>query len=172
MLIFLKLEKVFKLFSLYKVLMKNEVKNFKNNKLMKKTLIVMLCALFTMSLTTYAQKGEQRSKQETKKEIRQASPKRLTAEERANYWAKELNLSDEEKAKVTELFKKEDENRAKYRQEMQKNREEMRAQMQNDRKANDAELEKIIGKEKFQKYDSIRSERMKNRRRTSPTKGK
>lgn len=137
---------------------------------MKKTLIVMLCTLFTLSVTTFAQKENQ--PQQTKKEMKQNPPKRMSAEERANYWAKELNLTDEEKAKVTELFKKEDENRAKYREEMQGNREEMRAQMRKDRKANDAELEKIIGKEKFQKYDSIRSEQMKNRRRTPPTKGK
>lgn len=137
---------------------------------MKKTLIVMLCTLFTLSVTIFAQKENQ--PQQMKKEMRQNPPKRMSVEERANYWAKELNLTDEEKAKVTELFKKEDENRAKYREEIQRNREEMRAQMQKDRKANDAELEKIIGKEKFQKYDSIRSEQMKNRKRTPPTKGK
>jgi len=137
---------------------------------MKKTLMVMLCTLFTLSVTIFAQKENQ--PQQMKKEMRQNPPKRMSAEERANYWAKELNLTDEEKAKVTELFKKEDENRAKYREEMQRNREEMRAQMQKDRKANDAELEKIIGKEKFQKYDSIRSEQMKNRKRTPTTKGK
>lgn len=137
---------------------------------MKKTLIVMLCTLFTLSVTIFAQKENQ--PQQMKKEMRQNPPKRMSPEERANYWAKELNLTDEEKAKVTELFKKEDENRAKYREEMQRNREEMRAQTQKDRKANDAELEKIIGKEKFQKYDSIRSEQMKNRKRTPPTKGK
>jgi hypothetical protein len=36
--------------------------------------------------------------------------------------------------------------------------------MERQRNANDAEMEKIIGKEKFQKSDSIRSERMQKMR--------
>lgn len=132
---------------------------------MKKNLILMVGALFLISVASHAQNQKNVSDKEgTKKEMRQNAPQRMSAENRAEYWAKELNLTNEEKGKITELFKKQDETRMQQRSDMQKSREERQAFMQSQRKANDAEMEKIIGKEKFQKYDSIRSERMQKMR--------
>ncbi|MBP7152550.1 MAG: hypothetical protein KBA43_07805 [Paludibacteraceae bacterium] len=132
---------------------------------MKKNLILMVGALFLISVASHAQNQKNVSDKEgTKKEMRQNAPQRMSAENRAEYWAKELNLTNEEKGKITELFKKQDETRMQQRSDMQKSREERQAFMESQRKANDAEMEKIIGKEKFQKYDSIRSERMQKMR--------
>jgi hypothetical protein len=132
---------------------------------MKKNLILMVGALFLISVASQAQNQKNVSDKEgTKKEMRQNAPQRMSAENRAEYWAKELNLTNEEKGKITELFKKQDETRMQQRSDMQKSREERQAFMESQRKANDAEMEKIIGKEKFQKYDSIRSERMQKMR--------
>lgn len=132
---------------------------------MKKNLILMVGALFLISVASQAQNQKNVSDKEgTKKEMRQNAPQRMSAENRAEYWAKELNLTNEEKGKITELFKKQDETRMQQRADMQKSREERQAFMESQRKANDAEMEKIIGKEKFQKYDSIRSERMQKMR--------
>lgn len=132
---------------------------------MKKNLILMVGALFLISVASHAQNQKNVSDKEgAKKEMRQNAPQRMSAENRAEYWAKELNLTNEEKGKITELFKKQDETRMQQRSDMQKSREERQAFMESQRKANDAEMEKIIGKEKFQKYDSIRSERMQKMR--------
>jgi protein CpxP len=132
---------------------------------MKKNLILMVGALFLISVASHAQNQKNVSDKEgAKKEMRQNAPQRMSAENRAEYWAKELNLTNEEKGKITELFKKQDETRMQQRADMQKSREERQAFMESQRKANDAEMEKIIGKEKFQKYDSIRSERMQKMR--------
>lgn len=125
----------------------------------------MVGALFLISVAGQAQNQKNVSDKEgTKKEMRQNAPQRMSAESRAEYWAKELNLTNEEKAKITELFKKQDEARMQQRADMQKSREERQAFMESQRKANDAEMEKIIGKEKFQKYDSIRTARMEKMR--------
>jgi Spy/CpxP family protein refolding chaperone len=132
---------------------------------MEKSLILMVGALFLISVAGQAQNQKNVSDKEgTKKEMRQNAPQRMSAESRAEYWAKELNLTNEEKAKITELFKKQDEARMQQRADMQKSREERQAFMESQRKANDAEMEKIIGKEKFQKYDSIRTARMEKMR--------
>lgn len=125
----------------------------------------MVGALFLISVASHAQNQKNVSDKEgTKKEMRQNAPQRMSAENRAEYWAKELNLTNEEKGKITELFKKQDETRMQQRSDMQKSREERQAFMESQRKSNDAEMERIIGKEKFQKYDSIRSERMQKMR--------
>lgn len=132
---------------------------------MKKSLILVVGSLLLISVTGHAQEQKNLSGQGgTKNEMRQNGPQRMSAESRAQYWAKELNLTNEEKAKITELFKKQDETRMQQRSDMQKSKEERQAFMESQRKANDAEMEKIIGKEKFQKYDSIRSERMQKMR--------
>jgi len=132
---------------------------------MKKILILMVSALFLISVAGHAQNQKNVSDKEGKKsEMRQNAPQRMSAESRAEYWAKELNLTNEEKAKIAELFKKQDEIRMQHQAEMQKSRDEHRAFMESQRKANDAEMEKIIGKEKFQKYDSIRMARMQTMR--------
>lgn len=96
----------------------------------------------------------------------------VSPQQRADRMAKELNLSDEQKAKVTELFTQQDEVRAKKRAEIQKKqekrrdvaqaeREKMREEVEKIRKTQDAELEKIIGKEKMELLVQKRAEQVK-----------
>lgn len=87
----------------------------------------------------------------------------ISPDKRAARIAKELNLTNEQKAQLQALFEKEkiqmDQKKGqmqqqkaemdKQRQEMKKQREEMRAQMEEARKAEDAEIRKIVGEEKF-----------------------
>ena len=85
--------------------------------------------------------------------------------------AKQLNLTDAEKAKVKALFESQDANRQKKQAEMKKTREEMKAKFEAERKSQDAELQKIIGAEKFQKFQATRAERfekMKHRGEHAP----
>ncbi len=87
----------------------------------------------------------------------------FTPENRAEQLAKQLELTDEQKAQVTELYKKTAEQREKMRSENQGSNVDRRAQFEEMRKAEDAELEKIIGKEKMEKYLQIRAEREQRR---------
>jgi len=92
---------------------------------------------------------------------------RVSPEQRVERMAKELSLTDAEKAKVLDLFKKEDAKADALREEMKKQKEagqklnaQHTTQMQELRRAHDNELEKIIGKEKFLKMQTIRNENM------------
>jgi hypothetical protein len=88
----------------------------------------------------------------------------MTPQIRAERMAKELNLTDAEKSKVQALFEKENADRKSNQAEVQKTKEELKTDFEKQRKANNAELENIIGKEKYQKYVNLRQERMKERR--------
>lgn len=90
---------------------------------------------------------------------------KATPEMRADRMAEHLSLTDAEKAKVLELFKKEDakmqamkeEIRA-LRQKNEKISEEQKAKFEALRKTHEAELEKIIGKEKMAKLQAEREQ--------------
>ncbi len=83
-----------------------------------------------------------------------------TAQMRAERLAKQLSLTEDQKAQVQALFEKQDASRAKNQAEVKKTREEMKAQFDTDRKVQDEELAKIIGTEKFQQFQAARAERM------------
>jgi len=82
-----------------------------------------------------------------------------SAEKRAAKLAKILNLNGSQKAEVQSLFEKQEDTRHQQIEKIEKMREEMRSQLEAQRKTNDEALAKIVGPEKFQKYQSMRSER-------------
>ncbi len=82
----------------------------------------------------------------------------LSAEQRMLLIAKELGLSDAEKVKVKTLFEKQDVQRAKDRAEIEKMRKAEMAKVEAYKKAQDEELQKIIGKEKYEKLQLKRAE--------------
>jgi periplasmic protein CpxP/Spy len=86
---------------------------------------------------------------------------RATPKERAALLAKQLELTDDQTAQLEELFTKQDKARQEMMSQNQDNREAMREKFMEQRKADDATLEKILGKEKFQKYVEQRQERMR-----------
>ncbi|HEY5590568.1 MAG TPA: hypothetical protein VIK55_06070 [Paludibacter sp.] len=106
-----------------------------------------------------------------KKELKQGNRPQMTSEIRADRMAKELGLVDAEKVKVQALFEKQDAKRDQLQAEVKKFREEQMTKFETERKAQDTELESIIGKEKFQKLVTLRTERqdkMEQRREKNP----
>ncbi|MGB4415861.1 MAG: hypothetical protein WBI53_13375 [Paludibacter sp.] len=139
---------------------------------MKKYVMLALVAIFTMSFALNAQE------QRPPRGERDGQRMQITAKERAEHLSKKLELTDAEKAKVQALYEKQDKDREMMRAEAQKkkaeavqNREEMRAQFEERRKAEDVELEKIIGKEKFEKLQKIRAERQEKMKARREEKG-
>ena len=95
-----------------------------------------------------------------------------TPKERAAEMTKQLELTADQQTQVEALFVKQDEERAKFRKENRANnqaagadREKMRTQFLERRKAENAELEKIIGTEKMKEYQKYLNE---NREQRSP----
>jgi len=135
---------------------------------MKKYAMLALATVFMFSVTLMAQEQTpQAGRKGHKKEMRQGMGEKMNAQQRAEHMAKAVGLTDAEKVKVQALFEKQDAKRLQQRAEMQKVRQAQMAKFDNDKKAQDTELEKIIGKEKFQKHESIRAnrqEKMKQRR--------
>ena len=123
---------------------------------MKRFAFLAIIGLLTLSFSVSAQNRDAR--------------RSWTAQDRAEYMAKELKLTADEKAKVEALFVKHDElrekqvaeNRAK-RGDLQNNREARMKEMQEMRaKAvteNDAQVEAIIGKEKMEVWKELRTKR-------------
>jgi hypothetical protein len=91
----------------------------------------------------------------------------FSAKDRLEQLEKQVTLNDAEKAKVLELFEKQDkrnqEQFAKMRENPNADRDAMRTQMQEQRKADNAELEAIIGKEKMETYQKFLETQRANR---------
>jgi hypothetical protein len=129
---------------------------------MKKYGMLALATIFLLSMSVYAQnqptpphwnKGE-------KKEFKKGEQNPMVSpEKRAERMAKVLGLTTEEQTKVQALFEKQDLNQKDQMGKVKKMREEMKAKFDAQRKANDEELSKIIGQEKFQKLQIMRAER-------------
>jgi len=125
-------------------------------------LVAMFAFMFSLSVTAQDQmppKGERGPK----KEFRRGDRPQPTAEMRANRLAKQLNLTDAEKVKVKALYESQDAKREKKHEKVKKMREEMKAKFEAEHKVQDAELEKIIGTEKFLKLKAARAERFEKR---------
>ena len=142
---------------------------------MKKNVCLVMCMMFIMTFTLSAQQPRM-NKAKTPQNCERRIDNRkghLTPQMRADRMATELGLTDAEKLKVKLLFEKEDANRVKRMDENQGMRNEVRAKADGDRKSKDAELEKIIGKEKFQKMTEKREEmksKMADRQKTNRKK--
>ncbi len=131
---------------------------------MKKYAMFLLASALTMSVTVFAQEQtapprQEKMRTEKRVEFRQKHKGIVTPQMRADKMAKELGLSDAEKAKVKTLIEKNDQLRIQRADEMQKMRKDFKAKIEKDRDAQKAELEKIIGKEKFDKLQAMRAEK-------------
>ena len=129
---------------------------------MKKYLVFMFAAMLTVSLSVSAQNRQGRQGNFN----RDRQSMQMTAKDRVEWIAKEVDLTDAQKAEVEELFKKQDAKRAEDMAKMResreqsvanrdKMREEMREMRTKEMEKNQAELEKIIGKEKADKIKKI-----------------
>ena len=133
---------------------------------MKKVALILFVGIFILSSNIFAQNNNDSTK---RVERRQRVENRWTPEKRAEIMAEQLKLSETEKAQVKSLLEKNEkerlaqviEQRAK-RENLKKERDARRAEMQELReqaiKANEAELEKIIGKEKVDQWKKYRDE--------------
>lgn len=138
---------------------------------MKKYGMILFLAFFAVSMSVSAQQQAPRGDRGQRQEVRERVGAQVTPQARAERMAKELELTVEQKAKVQELFEKQEAKRVKNQAEVEKKKGEFREKFEAERKAQDAELEKIIGKEKFQKHEAMRIERMekmKQRRQKAP----
>ena len=133
---------------------------------MKKYLFLVTAFLLTMSMSMSAQNYNNRRNIDNRRSERIV---RLTPQERADLMAKELELTAEQKEKVLALTEKQEKNRLEQvkeqrsqrdlgRQNRDASRDEMRASRQKQVEEHYAELEKIIGKEKVEKWNELRKD--------------
>ncbi len=139
---------------------------------MKKYLFLATAFLLTMSMSLSAQNvnnrrgGNNRGNSDTR---RSEQVNRMTPQQRADLMAKQLELSVDETAKVLALIEKQDAKRAEQvaehrkqrdmgRQNRDVDREKMRALRLKEVEEHNAELEKIIGKEKVAKWNELRKD--------------
>ena len=139
---------------------------------MKKMVVMAVVAIFTLSGTLEAQNNT-RNRRDTRQGAR--TEQRWTAKDRVETMTKQLELTAEEAKKVQALFEKQDAKRAEQvaahradRERGNRDRDARRQEMQTAREKavaeNDAELEKIIGKEKMEQWKQLREERQKTLR--------
>ena len=131
---------------------------------MKKYAMLVLASVFMFSMVVMAQ--EQTPNQVNKREFRQGDRQRLTPEMRTERLTKDVTLSDEQKVKVQAMYQKQDSIFTKFRAEVSRDNPDFREKMKAMRDAQDAELESIIGTEKFQKQKQLRADRQQKMRET------
>ncbi len=122
---------------------------------MKKNVMLTLVLVLLGTITLSAQRPQRP----------EGGAPRMTAENRAERMAKELDLTDKQKAEIQALFEKQDAKREEQRAEAKKEKTSKREAFEAERKAQDAELEKIIGKEKFELLKQKRAEQRKKSER-------
>ncbi|NLZ94811.1 MAG: hypothetical protein GX921_03165 [Bacteroidales bacterium] len=131
---------------------------------MKKYLFLVATLLLTLSMSVSAQNNNRRNDNNRRTDRIVMTPK-----ERADLMAKELDLTAKQTEQVQTLCEKQDAERSaqieKQRSERrtgdsnrEKRREEMRALRLKEVEKQNAELEKIIGKEKLDKWNKLRQE--------------
>ena len=125
---------------------------------MKKYGIMTLAIAFMLSLAVSAQ--EQMPREKGQKNQQRKEKPMMNPQMRAERMAKELKLTEVEKSKVQALFEKQEANFKKQQEERKKQHEAMKAQFEAERKMQDAEMEKIIGAEKFKQLQSMRIDRL------------
>lgn len=139
---------------------------------MKKYAMLFMVSIFMFSLSVDAQPATPPQKRDgQKKELNSNEKPQISAQKRAGHLAVDLELSDAQRAKVQLLFEKQDKIRAERHAEMKKLKEQEKARFESERKAQDAEMEQIIGAEKFQQLkakQAQRIEKMKDRRQACP----
>ncbi len=140
--------------------------------IMKKVGIVLLAGFFTLSLSLAAQnqRGQQRQG---------GMMSNYTPEKQAEQMAKDLNLTAGQQAKLADFYRGQKEQRDAKREEFMKaqnerreanqaNREKFRTEREKEQKLHDAEIEKIIGKDKMEQLKKMREERRNKNRDARP----
>ena len=137
---------------------------------MKKYLFLLATLLLTVSLSVSAQRNQRNTDNRGNMNNRRSEQMmRMTPQERVTLMTKELNLTTKEAAEVLALCEKQEaerkkqieENRSQRNLSRQANvarREEMREKRLKEVEKQTAELEKIIGKERVQKWTDLRQD--------------
>jgi len=115
-------------------------------------------------MTAMAQEQTTPEKKAVPNEMRQGQRQQLSAQVRAENLAKDLSLTDVEKAKIQVLYEKHDSIFNKFRSEVNRESPDFREKFKVLRDAQDTELESIIGKEKFQTWQTMRADRRQKMR--------
>ena len=123
------------------------------------TIVAMIFALGTVMMAQQPQRPNHKARQGERKEMRQENKEKLTPKKRAGYMAVDLELTDAQRKKLEVFFEKQDKQREEHRAEMAKVREQQRLKAEDMRKANEAEMEKILGPEKFAQHKAQMTER-------------
>lgn len=111
---------------------------------MKKYLILMLIAAFTFTFAVFAQEKAKNTANVIEKRVERMST--------------ELSLNDAEKAKVKVLLEKQSNDYNKLKSQLSPESEDFKVKMKELRKAQNDELKKILGNEKFAKYKENRAQ--------------
>jgi len=127
---------------------------------MKKYAKLVLASVFLFSMSVMAQEQTPPAvKTGGQNEMRQGPRQQMSPQLRAENMAKELDLTDVEKAKVQEVYEKNDVIFTKFRSEVSRDSPDFREKFKALRDAQEADLVNVIGKEKFQRWQTIRAER-------------
>ena len=123
--------------------------------------MLALAAMIMFSMALVAQdQAPSHERKGDRKDFNKGEKHMMTPEQRADKLAKALDLTDSQKAGAISFFEKQDALRHQQREEIEKIRKEMKAKFEVQRKSNDEELSKIIGQEKFHKFELMRAERI------------
>jgi periplasmic protein CpxP/Spy len=129
------------------------------------TFAMAVIIMLGTTLSVQAQARQNRQRPAAGNEMRQPERKTVTPEKRAEFMAKQLELTDAEKVKLQDFIEKQEVKAKQRQEEMKKVREAQREKIEADRKANQAELIKIIGNEKYQQMQSQRIARLEKENR-------
>jgi len=131
---------------------------------MKQFAKLFLAALFLFSMSAMAQEQTPPVANPTGQSGMNHGPRQqLSAQVRAENMAKDLALTDVEKTKVQEVFEKNDVIFTKFRTEVSRDSPDFREKFKALRDAQNADLIKVIGQEKFDTYQKLQAERRQNR---------
>lgn len=127
---------------------------------MKKYAMLVLASLLIFSMSAMAQeKTTPSAKTGVQNEVKQGPRKQISAQMRAENMAKDLSLTDVEKAKVQEVFEKNDVIFTKFRTEVTRESSDFREKFKALRDAQNEDLLKVIGKDKFQTWQTMMADR-------------
>jgi len=134
---------------------------------MKQYAKLLLAALFLFSMSAMAQEQTPPPVNSAGQNgMNQGPRKQLSAQVRAENMAKDVALTDVEKTKVQEVFEKNDVIFTKFRTEVSRDSPDFREKFKALRDAQNADLVKVIGQEKFDTYQKLQAERRQNRNAT------
>jgi len=131
---------------------------------MKKYAKLVLASVFFFSLSVMAQEqappqGRNGGPNEMRQGQGQGQRQQQTPQMRVDNMAKDITLTDVEKAKILVVFQKNDSIFTKFRTEVSRESPDFREKFKTLREAQDKDLEAVIGTEKFQAWQRIRAER-------------